>query len=289
VRKPVTILILALLFACSRKESVAQSEASPSPASVDKAVTETLGVASAGATAPAATRQDLPRMIVRTADVRIVVADTTRAVAAVTKSVEGAGGYVSGSNVWREGELLRAKLTLRVPAAQLMATLGAIRGLAKRVESETITSEDVTQEYVDLGSQLKNLEATEVELRELLTSVRQSARKAADVLEVHQQLTAIRGEIERTKGRMRYLGQVTSMSTVTLDVIPDAIAAPVVEPGWQPVVVVKNASRSLIGTLQTLVEIAIWFVIYVLPVLGIIALAVFVLWKGLRRLKARQA
>ena len=278
MRKLIALLTIVLVFACKKAESVVQMEtaavASPAPPQ-----------AAPGNEAKALSQQALPRMIVRTADVRIVVADTSKAVDAVTKSVESQGGYVSGSQIWREGELLRAKLTLRVPAAKLTAALSAIRGVAKRVENETISSEDVSQEYVDLESQLRNLEATEIELRELMTGIRKNARKANEVLEIHQQLMAIRGEIERTRGRMRYLGQVSSFSAITLDVIPDAIAQPVVEPGWQPVVVMKNASRALIGALQGIATALIWMLIYIVPVAGIVVLVALVLWKMYRRVR----
>ena len=106
-------------------------------------------------------KKEATRMSVRTADLRIIVADTSKTVEAVTKSVEAAGGYVSASQIWRDGELLRARVTLRVPAGRLTETLSAIRGLAKRVDNETIASSDVSEECVDLESQVRNLEATE--------------------------------------------------------------------------------------------------------------------------------
>jgi hypothetical protein len=228
-------------------------------------------------------------MIVRTADVKIVVADTAKAVDAVTKSIESTGGYVSGSSVWREGELLRAKLTLRVPADKLTSALAAIRAQAKRVETETITSEDVSQEFVDLESQVRNLEATETELLELLKVARVNSRKATEVLEVHEQLTSIRGQIEQARGRMRYLSQVTAMSSIALDVVPDAIAQPVVQKGWQPLVVAKDASRALVALLQNLATAAIWLVIYVVPILGMLAVVIAALVKLAKRSRTREA
>jgi glycine cleavage system regulatory protein len=75
---------------------------------------------------------------IRSAELRIVVDDTSKTVAAVTRSVEASGGYVAASQIWRDGELLRARLTLRVPADKLTETLAAIRAAAKRVDTETI-------------------------------------------------------------------------------------------------------------------------------------------------------
>ena len=276
MKKLIALFTIALAFGC-KKEERAKSALTDIAAAQPQSV--------AAGVEPRAKASDVTalRMIVRTANVKILVADTAKTVDAVTQSVEAAGGYVSGSHIWRDGELLRATLTLRVPSAKLTSTLAAIRGLAKRVENETISSEDVSQEYVDLESQLRNLEATENELRELMTGIRKNARKAQEVLEMHQQLTAIRSQIEQIKGRMNYLGQVASMSTVSLEVAPDLIAQPVVEPGWQPVVIVKDASRALIGVLQSVATTAIWFLIYVVPILGTLLLGVAALWKMLRR------
>lgn len=231
----------------------------------------------------------MPRMIVRSAEMRVVVVDTAKAVREATKAAEAVGGYVTGSHVWREGELLRARLTLRVPADKLTPALAQMRALAKRVEDETLKSEDVSEEFVDLEARVRNLEATEEELRQLLVVARQNARKASEVLEVHQELTRIRGEIEQLKGRMRYLSQVTAMSSIALEMTPDALAQPVVEPGWQPLVVAKDAMRALVGALQTFANVAIWLLIYALPVAGILALIAVPVWRLARRVRAREA
>jgi len=222
-------------------------------------------------------------MIVRTATLTIVVADTGKTLDKIAALVEQNGGYVSGSNVWRETEQLRAKLTLRVPSTTLRATLASIRACGIRVQSETMSSDEVTQEYVDLGSQLKNLEATEVELRQLMTSVREHSKKASEVLEMSQQLMSIRGQIEQTRGRMRYLEQVTSYATVNVELVPDAVAKPVVEPGWQPVAVAKDAARALTNVMKEIASAAIWLLVYALPLFLLLAIAAFIAWKLLRR------
>jgi hypothetical protein len=285
MKNVVALLVLFLLFSCSKAESRAVSESpAASPVAATDADAQNAGAQlsrlPAGVEAAPAT---VPRMIVRTAEMRIVVADTTKAVDAVTKSVEAMGGFVSGSNIWREGELLRATLKLRVPSDKLTSTLSSIRALARRVDNETIASEDVSQEYVDLESQVRNLEATETELRELLIVARKNSRKAADVLEVHEQLTLIRGQIEQAKGRMRYLSQVTALSQISLEVMPDAITQPVVEAGWQPLVIAKDAVRALVGALQSMATVAIWVLVYVLPIFGMLALLIVALWKIARR------
>jgi hypothetical protein len=242
----------------------------------------------APATSQPAQTQPQARMIIRNANMSLVVRDAVDVLQKVTALVDAKGGYVAESRQWKEQEQVRASATLRIPATQLMPVLSAIRGLAVRVESENVTAQDVSQEYADLGAQIKNLQATETELRELLKTVRERTQKASEIMEIYTEITKVRGEIDRIQGRIQYLSQMTSLSTITLELIPDVLATPVVEPGWQPVATVKNASRSLVNSLKGVVEVLIWVVLYILP-LGLIfvafALIIRAFWKRLRKVR----
>jgi hypothetical protein len=283
------LALLLVAVACKKEENTAEiappQAAAPPPTATMRMVRDE-NASAAGVAAGATLTTNSGPMIVRTATLTIIVADTGKTLDKITALVEQNGGCVSGSNVWRETEQLRAKLTLRVPGKTLRATLAAIRACGIRVQSETMSSDEVTQEYVDLGSQLKNLEATEVELRQLMTSIREHSKKASEVLEMSQQLTSVRGQIEQARGRMRYLEQSTSYATVNVELVPDAVAKPVVEPGWQPVAVAKDAARALTNVMQEIAGAAIWLLIYALPLLLVLAVAAFIAWKLLRRAAA---
>jgi len=230
--------------------------------------------------------QPQTRMIIRNANLSLVVRDAADVLQKVTALVDAKGGYVADTRQWKEREQVRASATLRVPATQLMPILAAIRGLAIRVESESVTAQDVSQEYSDLGAQLRNLQAAETELRELLKTVRERTQKASEIMEIYDEITKVRGQIDQIQARVQYLSQMTSLSTITLELVPDVLAAPVVEPGWQPVATVKNASRSLLNSLKGVVDVLIWVVLYILP-LGLIfvalALLVRAVWRRIRK------
>lgn len=270
MKKLIALLIIALVLSCKREEASV-------PSAVMNARVDVLQ------------QPKVDRMIVRTADVKIIVADTTTTLQKITAAAETAGGYVSDSRLWREGELLNATLTIRVPANKLTETLAQIRGVARRVDSETISTSDVSQEYVDLGSRLRNLEAAEVELRALMTAVRERSKKASEVLEIHNQLTAIRGQIEETRGRMRYLETVAAYSAIHLAMIPDALAKPLVQPGWQPVVILEDAGRALVVALQGIATFLIWLVVYILPIVVMLMFAAWGVWKLVRLVRYKNA
>jgi len=286
MRKMILLFLVVMAAACKKQESASTVLPVVTAAQVNE-------VAGKVARADVKSAAPLDRMIIRNATISLIVRDTAKAIEAITAAIEGSGGYVSSSSVWRENDVLRGKITLRVPNGRLTTALGSIRSAAIRVQSESVSSEEVTQEYVDLASQVRNLEATEEELRQLLATVRERAKKAADILEVHEQLTAIRGQIEQAKGRMRYLEQMTSFATINIDLTPDAVATPAVEPGWQPLAAVKEATRSLTNAGKAFVTAAIWIGIYVIPmvlffaILGLIAWKLFALTAKLSRRRAQ--
>ena len=283
------IVILGLMVAavgCGAAAPMRVEQAAAPAAPMAPAAQEGKSASGAGdvANAPAG---DSERMIIRTADLSVVVTDAAEAQQSVADTVSALGGYIADSSAWREGEQLRARMTVRVPAEKLDALLAAIKGTAVRVQQENVKGQDVTEEFTDLSAQLTNLEATEKELRELLTEVREKTQKAEDVLAVHRELTTIRGQIEQLKGRMQYLSTMTAMATANVELIPDVLAKPVVEPGWRPLETLKNAGRALVNTLKALVDALIWIVVAVAPVLILIAIPIVLIVLLIRWLRRR--
>ena len=80
--------------------------------------------------------------------------------------------------------------------------------------------------------------------------------------------------MEKTKGRMLFLQQSSALSTIKIELIPDAVAKPVVQPGWQPLAIVKDAGRALVETLEWMASLVIWLVLYTLPVLLLFGLPI---------------
>ena len=233
------------------------------------------------------------RMIIRTVELAMYTEDVQASLVEIQSLAKEMGGYVSSANTWHQGEYLRARLTIRIPAKDLESGLKRIRALATEVERESTSGEDVTEEYTDLEARLRNLEATEVELRELLATVRQRTGKAEDILAVHRELTIIRGQIEQIKGRMQFLEQMSALATIHVELTPDVLSRPLSIGRWEPKGTAANAVRTLIQLGQFVVDAAIVLVILGLPILVAIAVTIYILsliirfWR--RRRRARQA
>lgn len=223
------------------------------------------------------------RMIIRSAELALKVEDTERALAQVKDIAASLGGYVANSNLGRVEEKLRGSVTIRVPAESFDAAIEQLKAIAIQVERESTSSQDVTEEYTDLDAQLRNLEATEKELLALLTEVREKTGEAEDVLAVHRELTNIRGQIEQVKGRMQYLERMTALATITVELIPKEA---IVRAGWAPGGTLQDALRGLVRGLQIVVDVAIWVVIFVLPLALLLFIPVGVVIFLLRRWRA---
>ncbi len=229
------------------------------------------------------------RMIIRTAELAIVVEDTEAALLGVRGVATSLDGYIASADVWRVNEQLRGRVSIRVPAESFDAAMDQIKDLAVEVERENVSAQDVTEEYTDLSARLRNLEATEEELLALLTEVREKTRQAEDVLAVHRELTNIRGQIEQIKGRMQYLERMTALATINVELIPEEEEKPIVEEGWQPLRTLRDASRALVDAGQFFVDAAIWLIVFVLPVLLVLVLPVLIIvfvWRRWRRRRA---
>jgi len=152
------------------------------------------------------------RMIVRTGNMALVVEDVAVATDQITRMADSFDGYVVSSRVWKERERLVGSITIRVLAEYFDDAMRSLRDLAVDVTSESASSKDVTEEYVDLTAKLENLEATEKQLLVIM----EKAETVEDILDVQRELSRIRGEIEQTKARMQYLEQTSATSLIEI-------------------------------------------------------------------------
>ena len=149
------------------------------------------------------------RIIVRTADMALVVDDVSGAIDEVGRLAESMGGWVVSSD---RSTRHSGFVSVRVPADSLEETIDDLRELAVEVQSEVTTSKDVTDEYVDTTARLTNMQATQNALIRLL----ERAEKVEDALKVQNELTRVQEEIERLQGRIKFLEQTSAFSLVNV-------------------------------------------------------------------------
>lgn len=229
--------------------------------------------------------QTVERMVIKNANLSIVVEDPSESMDEIRQMASEMGGYVVSSNLTqvqtdRGVEVPQARITIRVPSEKLDQTLEAIKTGAGQVLSENISGQDVTKEYTDLESRLRHLKNAESRL----TQIMEEASDTEDVLSVYNRLVEVQEEMEIVKGQMQYYEQSAALSAISVTIQANEAVQPLKIGNWQPVGVAKKAIQALISTLQVFGDVAIWLALFVLPVLLILYLPVRFGWKGIKRL-----
>jgi len=219
---------------------------------------------------------DEERMIVRNGDMSLIVTNVTEAMEAISQLAGGFGGYVVSSRASGEEEGMRGWISIRVPDDSFEQALAGIRELSVRVEEESTSSQDVTEEYIDLEARLANAEATEQQYLALLDK----AEDMDDILKISDYLSRVRQEIEQIKGRMQYLERTSSMSLISVYLRPEFSGKATVPAGWNVLQIFKSAARGLVITGQVLGTIAIWLLIFI-PIWGTVL--GIILWRRHKR------
>jgi hypothetical protein len=228
------------------------------------------------------------RLIIRTANLSLLVANTEEAMATISRMAEENGGWVVNSSLFQySANAKTGNITIRVPSSGFNSALEALRNMAVEVRQESTSGQDVTEEFVDLTARLANLEATADRVRAFLDA----AETVEEALDVNRELSRLESDIEAMKGRLQYLSQSASFSTITVDLTPDIVSQPIEAPNWRPARVFRNAVDSLIEALQGVAEFGIWFVIYPLPLLLIVGIPLWLVvrfvWRRWQRRGAR--
>jgi hypothetical protein len=163
--------------------------------------------------------------IVQTSSVRLSVqrgrfdeaVDEARSIAA------GLGGFVVSSSA-SQGSAQRLEsgtLVLRIPARSYAEAMKSLAALG-RVESRRENGQDVSQEFVDLRARIRQLQAVESQLLELLDR----ANTVGAALAVQQQLSQVQLDLEQARGRLQYLDDQVTFSTISLDLHERVLPVP---------------------------------------------------------------
>jgi predicted small secreted protein len=190
----------------------------------------------------------------------------------------GLGGFVVSSTASQgpDRALERGTLVLRVPERSYAQAMEALSALG-RVESREETGQDVSQELVDLEARARHLEAVERQLLEFLDR----AENVSAALAVQSRLNDVQLELERVRGRLRYLDDQVAYATISLS-IHERGAAAVSGDGdtaWGIVDAWRTAARGFVTVVGWLLVAAVT----VAPVVLLIVLAFFAVRRFARR------
>jgi len=239
---------------------------------------------------------DVPqeRLVIKNADVTIVVADPKAKMSDIAALANAMGGWVVSSNLYQRissmgVQIPEGSITIRVPSEKLDEALAEIEADAVDVRQENISGQDVTDEYVDLQSRLSAKEAAAEKLREIM----EDATDTQDVLAVYNQLQSIESDIEVLKGRIRYYEQSAHLSAISVRLIAEESVQPIEIGGWKLKGTVNDAVQDLIRYVQRFTRFLLRAVLFYLPALLLFLLPIYLVYllvrAWIRRYKAKKA
>jgi hypothetical protein len=195
------------------------------------------------------------RYLIRNAILTIEVKDARAANDRLIATVRAANGYVSNLQETVDPYGTRAiTMQVRVPAKLFDSSMQQLASLGK-IMSKQVTAEDVTEEYVDTESTVRNLKRTETRLLDHLTRT----GKLSDTLLIEKELSRVRQEIERREGRLRFLSHRVSFSTIDVTLQEAARSQTAIPPqSYSSGKEASEASRSLVEFLRSVWTMVIW-------------------------------
>ena len=283
----VTISLFVLLAACSGAEDSTEMEMITEDKASDSAefeVKEEKSVEADMEQESVAEDIEAPntRMIIHQARISTNVNDLKKAQHNMEQKVKNYGGYIVESNVYLESdETSSGKMIVRIPEKHFETFLSEAEAEASKVLEKNVTGQDVTEQYVDLSSRVKSKRAVE----ERLLAFMNDAEKTEDLLKISSDLAKIQEEIEVLVGKINYLENQTSFSTIELTMYESRIIIPEIENKdlntWE------KTKKQFITSTNSLLSIGSGIIVFIvgnLPVLVLLAvIAVVVVWIIKRR------
>jgi hypothetical protein len=214
-------------------------------------------------------------MLIRRGHVFVRVDSLEPAMEAVRRLATSLGGIVGNVSMSAgEMQVRSATLQLRIPADRFDAARSGLEPLG-RIESSSITAEDVGEEFVDMTARMANSRRLEDRLVSLLAT---RTGKLEDVLAVERELARVRQEIERYEARIRYLRNNVALSTLEVTVSER-------EP-----LVSKNPGESVIGeAFKGAWRNFVGLVAFAIRSLGVLVPLAVALWFAMRLFRRRRS
>jgi hypothetical protein len=197
--------------------------------------------------------------------VNILVDDLDTSYNSVYDILQNYEGQLISNYESGEGNDRAISLTLKVESSKFENIYVELKEVEGEIVYASYSTEDVTMEYTDLESRLNNLEATETQLVKIL----EDATTVSDTLEVYNELTNIRSQIEVIKGQLKYMDSQVDYSYITVTLGLSESGMDIVDEAWKPLGVVKNAFSALVELGKGIANLVIWILVFS-PVVGIV-------------------
>ncbi len=251
----ISMLILFILASCNSGEN--QSNTNTNMVSSDKRMESLAPVEDQSVS--------VERKIIKEGSIRFETTSVIETQKEIRKIVAELGGYIGNENSNNYEGIIEYSLTARVPEDKFNTLIDKVSSLAEKVESKNINSSDVTEEFIDVEARIKTKKELEARYKEIL----KKANRVDEILNIEREMGNLRAEIESLEGRMNYLKNRISLSTLNITFY-EKVSAPF---GF-----FSKVKQALHNGWQAL----LWFIIILIslwPFILLILIALFIILK----------
>lgn len=219
------------------------------------------------------------KKVIKNGDLSLKVNNVSEAADEISKIAKNNGGDVFSSNLYQiSGNIRNGNITVRVPGNNFEKAFEEIKKVASLVVRESVNSQDITEQYTDLKSRLKNKQAEEQSFVKILDQ----AGTIENILKVTRELSRVRGEIEMLEGRIKYLETQTDMATITASLSEDPEIT--ITDSWRPLQLAKQTINSLFRDIQKFINFFIILIIRIIPMMIVYLVLVFIIYLVARKI-----
>jgi hypothetical protein len=283
------VLITLVTVGCGRAAPYPTGEAGPAPETIEADFAEAGGAARSESGDGALPDEGaLGRKIIYTADVDLVVEQFDPIPDKVEALATQFGGYLASSNVsGLPGYPRTGQWKLRIPVERYQEFLAAARELGE-VQRVRVDSQDVTEEFYDVEARIRNKKKEEERLLQLLET---ATGELEDILAVERELSRVREEVERVEGRLRVLKDLTSLTTVNLNVteVKDYVPEEAATYATRVRRAFQSSITALVATVQALSIAVIVVAPWLLTLIVVLGTVLALFWLIIRRLRPAPA
>jgi hypothetical protein len=205
------ITLLVVLCGCKKAESPAPAPASaPAPAAAKSTLHKEAvpAVKDSQESKPDVSK----RKLIKEGEIRFETSDVNQTTALIKKAANELHGYVSEEKQYKDDSRTQNRMIIRVPAEKFDKLIETISANASYIEDKQVKLLDVTEEYIDVMARIKTQKDLETRYRQLLSH----AKAVEDMIEIEKQMAEVREQIESAEGRLKYLNDRISYSTLTV-------------------------------------------------------------------------
>lgn len=151
--------------------------------------------------------------IIKESYLRFETNDLDKTYGSIIRFVKKNDGFIQSDNANKSYDRQSRNLIIRVPTQNFQSAIDSISTIVDYFDTKQISLKDVTEEFIDLEARLK----AKLELEKRYLELLSKAQNVKEMLEIERELSHIREEIEAKQGRLKYLNDRVSLSTLNIE------------------------------------------------------------------------